>query len=171
MTRYHGRNQTLLKSGHEVQDLFETQPQDTKIALVIVQRTFPTAKVIWDPCAGNGAITDVFDQNQFETLRTDKFIVSGTQKKFDIFDTQQQYPTDKYDVMVTNPPFHSKKKFLTRCFETKKPFVIMYPIETIAYASCAGLFKKHGVTIIIPVPPPQFDHDGKVYSNNMYICF
>ena len=169
--RYHGRNQTLLKSRHEVQDLYETQPQDTKVALLIVQQQFPTATVVWDPCAGNGAITEVFVEHNFEALRNDKFIVSGTQKKFDIFDTKQQYPTDKYDVMVTNPPFHSKKKFLTRCFEAKKPFVIMYPLETIAYPSCASLFRKHGVAIIVPVPTPKFNHEGKVYCNNIYTCF
>ena len=46
------------------------------------------------------------------------------------FDFLRHEPAD-YDLIVTNPPYSLKDKFLKRAFELKKPFMFLLPITTL----------------------------------------
>jgi len=40
-------------------------------------------------------------------------------------------PAFAYDCIITNPPYSIKDRFLTRCYELKKPFALLMPLTAL----------------------------------------
>lgn len=55
-----------------------------------------------------------------------------------------------FDVLVTNPPYSKKDKFLKRAYELNKPFAFLMPLTTLEGIKRGDLFKKYGLQLIIP---------------------
>ena len=62
-------------------------------------------------------------------------------------------------LMITNPPFSLKDKFLERCYELKKPFALLLPITALEGIKRQSLYKKYGLQIIFL--PKRIDFTGK----------
>lgn len=57
------------------------------------------------------------------------------------------YEPDKYDVIVSNPPFSIKDKILQRLYELNKPFAILLPLNSLQGKSRYKYFKQ-GIQIL-----------------------
>lgn len=51
-------------------------------------------------------------------------------------------PTD-YDIIITNPPYSLKNKFLERAFSLKKPFLFLLPITTLEGLNRGKMFREN----------------------------
>lgn len=99
-------------------------------------------KSIWEPAAGEGNIVDALldcTPHRFNVIASD--ILTG--KNF--FD----YEPERWDCMVTNPPFSIKFLWLARCYILKKPFALLMPVETLGAKTAQELFDRYGIEIIL----------------------
>lgn len=67
-------------------------------------------------------------------------------KGFDFFD---HTPRD-YDMIITNPPYSLKDKFLKRAFDLKKPFMLLLPLTTLEGYKRSKMFQEHKIQLLIP---------------------
>jgi hypothetical protein len=56
---------------------------------------------------------------------------------YDIEDSLVDAPhVDDYDMIVTNPPWSLKHKYLERCYSLNKPFALLLPVRTLGVRRC-----------------------------------
>jgi hypothetical protein len=55
-----------------------------------------------------------------------------------------------YDCIVTNPPFSLKKQFIERCFELKRPFMLLVPLNCLETQGVRKILAKQKFSIIYP---------------------
>lgn len=98
--------------------------------------------VIWEPAAGDGILVQALYDSGFRQSQ----VVYG-----DILTGQNffEYEPDRWDCIVTNPPYSTKYKFLERCYSFGKPFALLLPVDVLGVAEAQRLFKQHqGLEII-----------------------
>jgi hypothetical protein len=54
-------------------------------------------------------------------------------------------PSEKWEAIVTNPPYSIKNEFIARAYELGKPFAFLVPYAALETPFRQGLYKKHGV--------------------------
>ncbi len=94
--------------------------------------------LIWECACGEGNLVKELERRGFEVIGTD--ILTG-----------QNFLTwkpDKFDCIITNPPYSIKQDFLERCYALGKPFALLLPLTTFETAKRQELFKKYGVQVI-----------------------
>ena len=94
--------------------------------------------LIWECACGKGNLVKALNGKGFSTVGTD--ILTG--------DDFLKWQPEKFDCIITNPPYSIKQQFLERCYELKKPFALLLPLTTFETKKRQELFKKHGVEII-----------------------
>lgn len=70
-----------------------------------------------------------------------------------------EYEPEKYDVIVSNPPFSIKDKVIKRLYELDKPFAILLPLNSLQGATRYRYFKQ-GVQLL------SFDQRVGFYDKN-----
>ena len=94
----------------------------------------PDGARIWECASGEGWIARELEQHGHTVISTD------WQTGHDFFN----YEPDNYDVIVTNPPYSLKYKWLERCYQLGKPFALLVPFTTIAAGGALKLYRRHG---------------------------
>jgi len=103
---------------------------------------FPYLKkewILWECASGNGNLKNELQKKEFNVIESD--ILSG--KDF------LTWSPDKFDCIITNPPFSLKQQFLERCYSLEKPFALLLPLTTFETLKRQELFKKYGVEVIL----------------------
>jgi len=95
--------------------------------------------VIWECACGKGNLSTALADWGHKVIATD--IVDG--KDF------LTWKPEKFDCIITNPPFSLKQQFLERCYELQKPFALLLPLTTFETAKRQNLFKENGVEVIL----------------------
>jgi hypothetical protein len=96
--------------------------------------------VIWECADGEGYLSKALRERGFQVIATD--IHNGQ-------DFLKFQPED-FDVIVTNPPYSLKDKFLERAYELGKPFAFLLPLTTLEGRARQLLFSSHGISLLIP---------------------
>jgi len=126
----------------------------------VLQERHPGAKV-WEPCYGLGNIATPLGEAGFEVIGTDLYSPTGS-GTFSANPSQSfvecEMDGESYaecavpngfdpakDIIVTNPPFSLKTKFIERFYELGIPTYCILPIDTYGVKGCVRLFKEHGV--------------------------
>ncbi len=99
---------------------------------------------VWEPAKGEG--------NFFGELTMLGFDVQATDLQTGHDFLTYAPPLDSYDVIVTNPPFSIKYKFLKRCYDLKKPFALLMPLEAQGAQTAIKMFEKFGYEFINVYP-------------------
>ena len=73
----------------------------------------------------------------------------------DFFD----YEPDKYNYIISNPPYSIKQKIFERCLALGKPFALLVPFDTMERQYMNEIFKKNDVTIIVPHKRYKFNEN------------
>jgi len=96
--------------------------------------------LIWDCAFGSGRLAEHFNKNGFNVvgLMDYDFLKEDSDKAF------------KFDIIITNPPYSLKDKFLKRCFEIGKPFALLLPLTTLEGMKRSEMFKNKNIQLIIP---------------------
>jgi len=94
--------------------------------------------IIWDCAFGSGKLA--------EHLTKFGFKVFGD-KKTDFLNDEVR---ETYDIIITNPPYSIKDKFLKKAFELGKPFAFLLPTKALGEQKRGDMFRKYGIQLIVP---------------------
>lgn len=80
---------------------------------------------------------------------------------------------EKFDLIVSNPPFSTKDKIFTRCiYELKKPFVLLMNMMAINYQNIGEIFSAVNPKIQFIIPDKKVSFDGNTSSFcSGYVCY
>lgn len=136
------------------QDLYITPPHAVTAILSLV----PPGVTVWEPCNGTGAISDVFAAAGFTVRRTDLLepAADGTGINF-----LTDAPPFDYDVIVTNPPWSEKTRWLERLEATGKPYIVLYPLSAMSGVGTGSIWDQRKHRFFIFKRAPQFFHAGR----------
>lgn len=142
------------------QDLYTTNIK-TILPLIDVLNARHTGSKIWEPCVGLGNIAKPLFDAGFEVIGTDlysmnpdgSFTANPSQSFVECEVDGVSYSEcalpegfdPAKDIIVTNPPFSLKLKFIQRFYELGIPTYCILPIETYGAKGCVRLFIEHGV--------------------------
>jgi hypothetical protein len=65
-----------------------------------------------------------------------------------------------YDVLITNPPFCLKHEFLAKVLESRKPAILLLPLQILTAKKSYDLLKSCSLDMMIFNPSPKFLHAG-----------
>ena len=100
-------------------------------------------KIIWCPFDTNDSeFVKVFRENGFEVIN------SHIEEGKDFF----QYETDKWDVIISNPPYTNKRKFFERCLSFNKPFALLLPVNILSDSIINTTMKNREQDLEILIP-------------------
>lgn len=118
--------------------------------------------LIWEPCAGKGNIVKELRDKGFQVYGSD------IKNKRDFLKAPRGKLADEYGfvlrachAIVTNPPYSLKLEFLERAYAIGKPFAFLMPLFTFEGPKRQGLFREHGIEVIMMdrriefEPPPN----------------
>ena len=155
---FKGRRDTNEKFAWENEtDLYETNEPAISAIYDYVIKSLPNKDglMFYELAMGNGNIVQYIQSKGLNIVGTDKY----TQKlSVDFID---DVIPDCYDFIITNPPFNKATEFLEKCYETKKPFLLLLPFEYLTTVSRYKIFHEFGVVVYIIFPKPTFDVKGK----------
>lgn len=100
----------------------------------------PKNIVIWE-CTdfGGSNITKVLKNNGFKVVNTNKAEIDFLQDNVDFH----------FDMIITNPPYSLKDKFIEKCYEYGKPFCLLLPITSFEGKKRGLMFRKYGIEALI----------------------
>lgn len=98
-------------------------------------------KIIWEP-------TSIVDNNITKVLKKNGYTIINSHIK-DGYDFLE-YEPDKYDMILTNPPYSIKDKFLERGFQLNKPFMFLLPITSLEGKYRNSLYRDNNIQLIVP---------------------
>lgn len=95
--------------------------------------------VVWECAEGKGNLTQALRGWGYKVIGSD--IEGG-------FDFRVWQP-EKWDVVITNPPYSAKEEFLERAYELRKPFAFLLPLTTLESQRRQKLFREFGLEVIL----------------------
>ena len=118
-------------------------------------------KTIWCPIdTDDSQFVKVFLENGYDVVNS--HISDGR----DFF----EYEPEKWDVIVSNPPFHGKRKFFERALSFGKPFALLAPITWLNDSAPKKLFGDE-MQILMFDKRICFDGKGKTINfSSAYFC-
>ena len=133
-----------------------------KEAIIPILKYLDKTKIYWE-------CTDFEDSNIKKVLVENGFKVIATNKEE--FDFLKDDPSFKFDVIITNPPYSIKNKFIKRCYELNKPFLLLLPITALEGKERNRLYKENGLEIIVLNKRINFMKEKKnVWFNTSWFC-
>ena len=126
----------------------------------------PKNKIIWCP----------FDTKESEFVKqiskTNEVVYSHIGEEQDFF----TYEPDKWDIIISNPPFKGKRKIFERALSFNKPFALLMTMTFMNEAAPVQLFEDRGLQLLlfdkrIEFYQPNAKQRGKITFNSSYFCW
>lgn len=97
-------------------------------------------QMIWDCAFGSGQLAEHFNKHGFNVVgvKDYDFLKEGSDK------------IANFDIIITNPPYSIKDKFLERAFQIGKPFAFLLPLTTLEGIKRGKMFSDNEIQILIP---------------------
>lgn len=79
-----------------------------------------------------------------------------------------------FDVIITNPPYSIKDKFLEKAFKIGKPFAFLLPTTALGEQKRGRLFRQYGIQLIVPDKRINFEiPSGKksAWFHSSWFCY
>ena len=94
--------------------------------------------IIWECACGKGNLVNALKEHGFKVIGTD--ILNG--KDF------LKWQPDKFDCIVTNPPYSLRYQFIKRAYELDKPWAMLMTLTTLE-GKRQELFRKYGIELLL----------------------
>lgn len=109
-------------------------------AIKPILKYLPKDKIYWE-CTdfGDSNITKVLKANGFKVVNTNKSEIDFLNDNVDFY----------FDIIITNPPYSLKDKFIKKCYEYNKPFALLLPITSFKGKVRGKMFRENGVQAVI----------------------
>lgn len=137
-----------------------------KYAVDIIIPYLDKSKVIWSPFSRN-------EHHFADYLREKGFTVINTHLEMGA-DFLTYTPDFHFDIILDNPPFKGKTKYVEKAISYKKPFALFLPFNSFGDNGIPNLFMKYGLEpqMLIPDKRTEFENqDNKGISfKTIYIC-
>lgn len=117
--------------------LFSNHFQTPSYAIEPLLPYIDTAKTIWEPCCGKGNMVDAFKNKGYKVI--------GSDIEEDFLNTSGL----ECDVIVTNPPYSLKDKFIETCYNFNKPWAMLLPLTALEGLKRHNLYRKNGIEVIL----------------------
>lgn len=114
-------------------DEFGTPKEAIKVLLPYLKKDW----IIWECAWGKGYLAKHLEELGFKVIG-------------DVYDDFLENNPDEAQIIITNPPYSKKDKFLERCYEIGKPFALLLPLTSLEGKKRGELFGKYGIQLIIP---------------------
>lgn len=124
-------------------------------AFDIIKEFIPKDKIIFECAVGSGKLRDKMVKEGYKVEETNDFFNEW----------------NKGEIIVTNPPYSLKDKFLQKCYEIKKPFALLLPINAFEGIKRQKLYRQYGIQVLFP--PKRIDFNGKkaVWFYTAWFCY
>lgn len=130
-----------------------------------ILKYIPKDKIIWCP----------FDTEESEFVieisKTNKVVYSHINNGQDFF----TYEPDKWDIIISNPPFTNKRKFFERALSFNKPFALIMSNTWLNDAAPMVLFKDKDLQLLMFNKRMKFNclnsNNNKITFSSSYYCF
>ena len=76
----------------------------------------------------------------------------------------------EFDLIVTNPPYSKKDKFIEKCYELNKPFALLLPIATLQGNKRGQWFMKKGIEVLVLNQRVDFTGKGSPHFGVAWFC-
>ena len=129
------------------EDFFQTPEWAIEVILPYVK----SGSRVLEPTYGLGAISNVLKKHGCEVIGTDKYPKEGTDvKELDFLNiAKDDEILQGIDMIVFNPPFSDKTRFLQKAMELGKPFLMICPMALMETEKRYNLIKENGLSIIL----------------------
>jgi hypothetical protein len=74
------------------------------------------------------------------------------------------------DVVLTNPPYSKKDKFIQRCYNINKPFALLLPVSSIQGKKRGELFDMYGIELLVLNKRIDFTGKGSPHFGVAWFC-
>ena len=129
-------------------------------AIDIILPYIPQGEIILEAATGTGNMADYLEQMGYTVKRCYDFFNYGNDGN------------DDYDIIITNPPYSIKTKFLQHAYKIGKPFAFLLPITALEGIARGILWRKYGIQLIIPDKRINYANGSKnVYFNSSWFCW
>lgn len=137
-----------------------------KYAVDIIVPYLPKDKIIWAPFSKD-------EHNFANYLRKQGFNVINTHLEGGA-DFLTYKPKFKFDIILDNPPFKNKTKFVAKAIEYGKPFAFFLPLNAFGDNGIPKLFMKNNLEpqMLIPDQRTEFENQDNrgISFKTVYIC-
>lgn len=124
--------------------------------------------VIWDCAFGSGRLAEHFRKYGFKVIGDPK--IDFIKDSF----VKQLGQDGDADIIITNPPYSIKDKFLEKAFEIGKPFAFLLPTKALGEQKRGKMFREHGIQLIIPDKRINFEIPSKksaAWFHTSWFCY
>jgi len=115
-------------------DFFQTPNYALEPILQFINKEYS----IWEPASANGNIVNYFIDNGYTITGTD------ITNNVNFFNTEIDC-----DCIITNPPYSIKDKWIQRCYELNKPFMLLLPITALEGKFRQKMYSEKGLELIL----------------------
>lgn len=134
-----------------------------KYAITPILKYIPKGIKIWE-------CTDFGESNITKVLKEEGYEVISTHKNNFNFLTDE--PNFDFDMIVTNPPYSLKDEFLKKCYEYKKPFMLLLPITALEGVERGKMYRDYGISVLVFDKRISYMNNGKSsYFNTSWFCY
>tara|TARA_B100001094_G_C18001245_1_gene705301 strand:+ start:328 stop:822 length:495 start_codon:yes stop_codon:yes gene_type:complete len=78
---------------------------------------------------------------------------------------------DDYDIIITNPPYSKKDKFIERCYKIGKPFALLLPVSSLQGQKRGEMFSENGIEILTLNKRIDFTGKGSPHFGVAWFCY
>ena len=157
------------KRTRQENDFYPTPPDVTLALMSVFKPYFIHA---WEPCAGNGAMSDVIERSGREVHSSDLVSRRGDIVKQDFFDARCMPPGT--DCIITNPPFAPAERFIRHAFDVVGCQRMALLLKSTFYHAKGRmpLFQKFRPSSILPLTwRPDFMGLGRPTMECMWVVW
>ena len=137
-----------------------------KYAVDIIIPYLDKSKVIWAPFSKN-------EHHFADYLKIQGFKVINTHIEYGQ-DFLTYIPNFEFDIILDNPPFKNKTKFVKKVIEHKKPFALFLPLNSFGDKGIPKLFMDNNLEpqMLIPDKRTEFENQQNkgISFKTVYIC-
>lgn len=133
-----------------------------RYAVEPIIKYLPKDKIIWCP----------FDTEESEFVKL--LQKNGLNVVFSHIDLGQDfynYEPEKWDIIVSNPPFTNKRKIFERCLNFNKPFALLMSNTWLNDSAPKQLFKDKDLQLLMFEQRVQFNNLKKITFSSSYYCY